>query len=307
VVYPCFIRLFEVHLSNGQENCVLAYDVGGSHVSAAVFDHASGQLGKFASELYPTEQSTEAFLQVLTSLAAAVTTEQPKIVGASLAMPGPFDYAAGISWMKHKLTYLYGVDLRAPLAQHFGLEPNKVRFLNDAAAFVWGEVGEGAARGVPRAVGITLGTGIGSGFAVDGKVVKEGPGVPPGGEIWNLPYNGGTVEDRLSSRAIQASYNARTGIERQVGAIAASAPSDAVAAEVFSEFGLHLGETLRAVLSAFAPQVVVLGGGISRSTQLFLPAAYKGLADTQFELRPSALGDKAPLVGAGVAWFSAEP
>jgi glucokinase len=306
VVYARCIRLFEVHLLAGQEKSVLTYDVGGSHVSAAVFDHSTGRLGSYASARYPTEQSTEAFLQVLFSLADEATADHAPILGASLAMPGPFDYIAGISWMKHKLTYLYGFDLRNALAKHFGLDAAKVRFLNDAAAFAWGEVGGGAARDVERAVGITLGTGIGSGFAIDGKVVTEGPGVPPGGEIWNLPYKDATVEDRLSTRAIQNRYREQTGLDREVSVIAASAPTDPVATEVFAEFGLHLGETFREILSPFAPQVVVLGGGISRSSQLFLPAAYQGLAGMQLELRPSILKDQAPLVGAGVSWFSAD-
>lgn len=289
----------------GLENYVLVYDVGGSHVSAAVFDRLSGRLGNFASARYPKEQSIDAFLHVLFSLAAEVTAEQMGFVGASLAMPGPFDYSAGVSWMKHKLSYLYGFDLRCALAEHLGLDTAKVRFLNDAAAFVWGEVGAGAARGADRAVGITLGTGIGSGFALHGRVVTEGKGVPRGGEIWNLPYDGGIVEDRLSGRAIQSSYRERTGQDREVSAIASAAADDPAAAEVFSEFGAHIGRVSREILSSFNPQVVVIGGGIAHSAQLFLPAAREGLAAMQIELRTSALMDQAPLVGAGVAWFDA--
>jgi predicted NBD/HSP70 family sugar kinase len=54
----------------------------------------------------------------------------------------------------------------------------------------------------------------------------------------------------------------------------------------------------------FAPQVIVLGGGISRSPHLFLPAAQRELIGLHAELRVSALLDDAPLVGAGVAWFN---
>ena len=71
-------------------------------------------------------------------------------------MPGPFDYAAGVSWMQHKLAYLYGFDLRGALARQLGTAPDKVRFLNDAAAYLMGEMTGGAARSVDRVVGITL-------------------------------------------------------------------------------------------------------------------------------------------------------
>ena len=202
---------------------------------------------------------------------------QAGILGASLAMPGPFDYDAGISWMQHKLPYLYGFDLRQALAAAPGVAAvSRCDFLNDAAAYLMGEIAAGAARGVSRVVGITLGTGVGSAFAVDGHVVREGTGVPAGGEIWNVPYEGGIVEDQISTRAIQKSYKARTGQDREVAAIAGVAARDPVAAEVFSEFGRNLGLALRTVLSSFGPHVMVLGGGIARSAQLFLPAAQGG-------------------------------
>ena len=142
-----------------------------------------------------------------------------------LAVPGPFDLQAGVSLMRHKLPYLYGFDLRAALAASFGIQPLQVRFLNDANAFLLGEIGAGAARGFRRAVGLTLGTGIGAAFAVDGRIVAEGPGVPPGGEIWNLPYEAGIVEDFISSRAIVGNYQRLTGVQREAVDLAAAAPT----------------------------------------------------------------------------------
>jgi glucokinase len=156
---------------------------------------------------------------------------------------------------------------------------------------------------VKRVVCITLGTGIGSGFAVDGRVVTTGSGVPPGGEIWDYPYAGGILEDTLSTRALQAMYKSHTGAVREVSAIAADAEHDSAAKAVFVEFGHRLGIAFREVLGVFGPQVVVIGGGISRSSHLFLPYAKQEVEGTGMELRISTLMDNAPLVGAGVAWF----
>jgi glucokinase len=288
---------------------VLVYDVGGSHVSSAVCHGVDYRLGPVASALYPAEQTCEAFVAFLLSLGLQASAGFEAVAGAELAMPGPFDFAAGISYMKHKLPFLYGVDLRRALAEGFGWQPGQVRFLHDAGAFLLGEIGAGAARGVERAVGITLGTGIGSAFAVDGRIVTEGPGVPPGGEIWNLPYEGGIVEDSLSTRGIQRNYHQRTGKLRDVAEIAADvdADSDAAndpdAAAVFADLGRHLGLALRMMLSGFAPQVVVLGGGIARSAKLFVPVAESYVEGMNLRLLSSALKDDAPLVGAAVAWF----
>jgi glucokinase len=287
------------------EKSVLVYDVGGSHVAAAVCLAGSYQLGPIVSAPYPAEQTSEAFVAFLHSLGVKASASTASVSGAELAFPGPFDFAAGISRMKHKLPFLYGVDLRQALAAPFGWQPAQVRFLHDSAAFLLGEIGAGAARNHPRAVGITLGTGIGSAFAIDGRVVTEAPGLPPDGEIWDLPYEDGIVEDYLSTRAIQGNYEDRTGTLREVVDIASAVAEDPAAAAVFADFGRHLGVALRMVLAAFAPQVVVLGGAISRSAHLFLPAAESHLEGLNLRVLPSALKDDAPLVGAAVEWFSA--
>jgi glucokinase len=294
-------------VSAAVDPCVLVYDVGGSHISAAVCFKQGFRLGTVVRANLPEEQTSAAFVEVLYSLGKKAAEGIDGVEGAELAMPGPFDYALGMSWMKHKMPYLYGVNVSEALAARCGWKASQVRFLNDAAAYLLGEVGAGAARGVKRVVVFTLGTGVGSGFAVDGKVVTEGKGVPPGGEIWNVPYEGGIVEDQISTRALQRAYKERMGQEREVASIAHYATGgDPASIAVFQEFGKNLGIALKRLLAEFAPDVVVLGGGISRSAHLFLQAAKAELEGAKFEVRIAQLGDNAPLAGAGVAWFTAE-
>jgi glucokinase len=290
-------------IADHQKN-VLVYDIGGSHVSAALCFEGDYRLGPTVIAHHPEEQSSDAFVETLHALGLKAAPDIHNVLGAELAMPGPFDYTEGVSWMRHKMPYLYGVNLRDALAQRFDWQTGQVHFLNDAAAHLLGEIGAGAARGVHRAVSITLGTGVGSAFAIDGRIVTHGPGVPAGGEIWNLPYEGHIVEDFISTRAIQQSYLERTGEEREVAAIASGANENPAAVEIFTEFGRRLGVLLRELFSAFAPDVVVLGGGIARSAPLFLAVAQDQVKEIPIELRISALGDPAPLVGAGVAWFA---
>jgi glucokinase len=286
------------------KDSILVFDVGGSHVSAAVCQEGDYCLGPVVSAPHPATQTCEAFVGLLHTLGVEAGVNCGREVGATLAMPGPFDFQAGISLMRHKLPYLYGIDLRRALAERFGWQPCQVRFINDADAFLLGEIGAGAARGFGRAMGLTLGTGIGSAFAVDGRIVTEGVGVPKNGEIWNLEYGGGIVEDFISSRAIRGTYERRTGKTLEVVQLAALAPEDAAAQEAFAEFGQHLGRVLETLLARFVPDVVVLGGGISRSAYLFLPATRKQFCNQAFQLRVSELRDRAALVGCGVASFS---
>jgi glucokinase len=294
-------------MSSSSHQCVLVYDVGGSHISAALCAPRDYRLGAVVHIPHEDRQSSAAFMDALESLATQATADGCEVAGASLAMPGPFDYVEGVSWMRHKLTYLYGVNLRRELAARMGWKPEQVRFLNDAAAFLLGEVGAGEARGFSRVVGITLGTGIGSAFAIDGKIQTGGAGVAPGGEIWNVPFEGGIVEDLISTRSIKKRYKETAGVDREVAAIAAGAADDPAAVKVFAEFGRDLGRALRSLLNEFAPDAVVLGGGISHGANLFLPAAKRELEGLAMQLRVSSLGDRAPLVGAGVAWFAEMP
>lgn len=282
---------------------VIVYDVGGSHISAAVCSEPDYELGEIRRAQLPSHESPDAFVDVLQVLAEQVSENKAPAAGASLAMPGPFDYAKGISFMQHKLPYLYGWDLRHAMADRFGWLPGQIKFLNDAAAYMLGEIGAGAAKGYSRVVVLTLGTGVGSGFAIDGKVQTEGKGVPPGGEIWNVAYEGGIVEDQISTRALQKSYRDRTGNQAEVAAIAADAAKEAAAAEVFSAFGHTLGKAVKALLTDFAPEVVVVGGGIARSAPLFLTQAQSELGGSGIELRVARLDERAPLVGAGVYWL----
>jgi glucokinase len=340
------------HSTHHDTTSVLVYDVGGSHISAALCDQHTYALRGLSRAPLPeateTSQggshfSSASFCRLIHTLgeaaAQAAKTPLSTVLGAGLAMPGPFDYENGISQMRHKLPTLFGVNLKSSLAKRFGWQPSQLRFVNDAAAFLLGEVGAGAAKGYSRAIGITLGTGIGCAYAINGHIAgpsdKPGgdPGVPPGGEIWNLPYNGATVEDFVSTRFLRQQYQTVTGLEAEVSEVAAiaqcidnqpcpeldaklaqqgvsnpasaSAPLKA-ARQAFQDFGRHLGLALNQHAAAFAPDVIVLGGGISRASHLFLPATIKALVGFSPKIAISLLMDEAPLAGAGVHWFNAQ-
>jgi len=276
--------------------------VGGSHISAGLCGLADLKVVRVAGAHLAGVDTFEAFADLLHRLGTEAAAGEQSIAGASLAVPFPFDTEAGMSLMEHKLTALYRRDLRGALAERFGWRRDQFRFLNDAGAYLLGEVGAGAVKGAGRAVGLTLGTGIGCAFAIDGAQVTGGEGVPPGGEIWDYPYGDGTVEDLISTRAVKGEYLARTGRDLEVSAIAAAAGTDPDAREVFEAFGQQLGQVLRDVVAPFRPDMVVIGGGIARSASLFLPAAEEQIADLGFSVVQSVLWDQAPLVGAAQFW-----
>jgi glucokinase len=282
---------------------VLVFDVGGSHVGASVF--GSHTLELFASQSVPVPPNAglSEFMGAIASLAERVYPGHIPPGGVSVAIPNPFDYSLGISYMRHKYQYLYGIDLRIELSKLLQCPPEKISFLNDAVAFLTGEIQQGAGKNVSRVVGITLGTGVGSAFAIDGKILTSGQGVPPGGEIWNLPYKDGIVEAFVSAAAIQRTHQQYTGGWEDVSSIASAGGTNPDTRRTFEQFGKELGEVLRTTCTAFGPEQIVLGGGISRSAALFLPAAAHELAGLPTQLTISHLGERAALIGAAANWM----
>jgi predicted NBD/HSP70 family sugar kinase len=287
------------------EDCkdqILVFDVGGSHIAASLFHPRNLTLGEI--HVLPVLEAGGAadFFAAFESLAEIMLPAPSARSGVAVAIPNPFDYDEGISYMRHKYRELYGNDLRRGLAERLGCDPDRVHFLNDATAFLIGELNQGAATGTSRSIGIALGTGVGSAFAVDGKIVVAGRGVPPRGEIWDLPYRNSTVENFISTRSIQLTYEQLTGIRADVRDIAALGGRHPHARETFEMFGEELGAVLKERCLEFAPQRIVLGGGIAHAAELFLPAAERELADPAIQLRVSDLFERAPLIGAGLSW-----
>ncbi len=168
-----------------------ALDIGGTHVTAGRVDVASATVDPRTrvSEPLPTRGGRTELVAALTRVTQSIA--KPSITSLGVAVPGPFDYVGGVSGMTHKLDGLHGVDLRSELLAASDLrDPAAIRFLNDAEAFLLGEWWAGAARGHERAVGVTLGTGIGSAFSDRGEIVRLGAEVPPGGELYRLDFRG---------------------------------------------------------------------------------------------------------------------
>ncbi|HYW38738.1 MAG TPA: ROK family protein [Terriglobales bacterium] len=282
---------------------IMVFDVGGSHIAAALFCPDSTELGPLRRVPAPVDGVPDKFFESFKSLAHETLGTSDAIVGIAIAMPNPFDYEHGVSYMRHKYHLLYGTDLKQGLSKYLKCEPHRIHFLNDAAAFLIGELYDGAGRGVSRAAGITLGTGVGSAFAVDDKIVVNGAGVPPAGEIWNLPYGDGIVEDAISTRAIQSRYEQLTGTRAEVRDIALLGSGHPDAQKTFAGFGRELGRVLRRTCLAFAPERVIIGGGISQAASLFQRATQEELGDFRVELSVSELLDSAPLIGAGISWM----
>jgi glucokinase len=274
---------------------VVALDVGGTHVTAATVDVAAAEVipaSRVRTELLSESGRDELLDRIRNTARAALSGNA---AAAGVAVPGPFDYARGISLLEHKLESLFDADLRSELATALTLPPENVRFVNDAEAFLVGEWWAGAAQGHERAVGITIGTGIGSAFLEGGIVVSTGERVPPDGELHRQLFRGAPVEERISRGALLARYGDESVDVVEVAQRARG--GELRAQEAFAKLASDLAEFLRPWLAAFDPSCLVVGGSIARSWDLL----EKGLEPLEAEVAvvtPPEHIDDAPLLGA---------
>ncbi|MFD3374281.1 MULTISPECIES: ROK family protein [unclassified Streptomyces] len=250
-------------------------EIGGTHVTAALVDLHDGRVTSRTREPLDADSDADDILAVVRHCADGLPVRSGARWG--VAVPGPFDYARGIALFRGvgKFDSLYGMDVRAAFLDGLRQRPSDVVFLNDAHAFLTGEWSAGTVRGHRRAVGITLGTGVGSAFLADGRICDSGPGVPLEGRMDLTEIDGRPLEDAVSRRAILARYadpaadvhdiarRARAGEER----------AQRVLDNVFTALGVALGPRL----VDFGATALVVGGSMARSWDRVAPALSTGL------------------------------
>jgi glucokinase len=280
-----------------------ALELGGTHVSAALVDF--GGVAPSVSGLHRIAVEPHAAAAPLLDAMAecAAKLDMPGNVHWGMAVPGPFDYRSGVAHYHDvgKFESLAGIDVGAELRRRRG--PMTIRFLNDAHAFTLGEWRAGAVIGHRRVIGFTLGTGVGSGFLLDGGIVDSGPTVPPQGRIDLTTIDGRPLEDVISRRAMLREYAALVGpSDADVRDLADRARAgDAISAELFATTFGRLGRAVGPWVGRFAADAIVIGGSMARSWDLIGGPFAAGLGrDVPVVL--AALGDTSGLVGA--AWYA---
>lgn len=176
------------------------------------------------------------------------------IKGIGVGCPGPADYSKGIIKETVNLD-LKGVNLKKIISKKFR---KKIVMENDASCFVLGEAIRLKKKNV---IGLTLGTGVGGGIVIDGKLYK---GKGNAGELGHctikfdgakLGFNAGSLESYVSAKAIKRDYRKK--------------PSELKSRKAWDSIGMKLGIGIANLINTFDPEVVVIGGGIARAFNLF--------------------------------------
>jgi glucokinase len=306
---------------------LLALDYGGTKHSAAILIQGE--------RVWAARQRTESPLRAdatrdqstMLRLARGLLDQVPgALVAVGVSFGGPVDAASGVVRLSHHVPGWENVALRSRLEEEFGVA---VAIDNDANAAALGEARVGAGTRASSLLYVTVSTGIGGGWVIKGEVWHGADGMA--GEIGHTvvrrPGNlcdcgrRGCLEAHASGRAITREARSRilaepsrgSALLHYAGGDIAMVTAESVArlaekgdqlsGEILDEASGALAEALANAINLMNPDVVVVGGGVSKSgprfwRRILQVAREMVLPQTQVKIVPAALGDDAPLWGA---------
>src|SRR5215216_5105513 len=302
------------------ESLVFAVDLGGTHLRVALVDDA-GRIFKQLKQETPKGDSANCIIDALVRAAQQWDSDKLPVVAASIMVPGPVDSDKAVVLQAPNLPSLVNFALKAELEQRLGWP---VFLENDANAAAVGEMWMGAARGCRDVMSVTLGTGVGGGVILDGKLWRGSHG--SAGEIGHTtvdPFSGlkckcgntGCLELFASATAIVRMTRESLSLFPETSLKSddltaekvydAGQKGDELALAVFKRFGMYLGIGLANLINLIDPQIIVITGGVVNGWDLFSGEMYRQVKERAFrttaqqvKIAKAECGDNAGLLGA---------
>lgn len=275
---------------------VLAVDLGGTKISAAVID-GDGAIRKRVKTATPEQGVVEQLAAMASGLAGGVSA-------AGVIVPGIYFPATGDVWAPNVL----GGD-RFPLKERLERELRvPVVIDSDRSGYVLGEQWLGAARGLRNVVFLAVGTGVGAGIIADGRLIRGEGGVAGSVGWFAMQPERKALYGRIGCFEAEA---AGPAVARRCGAASAKEAAEAArrgdprALRAFEETAAWLGMGVANLISTFNPQMVVLGGGLMQAADLLLEPVRRTVHDWAqpiaaklARIEVTQLGEDAGLLGA---------
>jgi fructokinase len=297
----------------------LGIDLGGTKIEGVVLAPDGDVLAR--RRIAAPQGDYERTIAALEELVGALEQEAGGTASIGIGMPGSISPASGLVQNANSI-WLNGRALRADFERRLG---RGVRFANDANCFAVSEATDGAGAGARTVFGVILGTGCGGGIVIDGRIVDGPRGI--GGE-WGhnpLPWmtadeaahvpvcwcgRPGCMETWVSGSGLAADHARATGVSISGEEIVERAAlGDELAKAALSRHAERLARGLAHVVNLIDPDVIVLGGGLSKLGHLYdeVPALMERwvFADCpKVTLRPPRWGDASGVRGAAWLWNS---
>lgn len=301
----------------------IGIDVGGTKIEGVALRRDGGEAARLR---VPTPATYPEMLQAVAGLLARLEETAGDRGSVGFGTPGFLQPGRGVI-RNSNLAYLNDRPLDRDLAAAVG---RAVRVANDAKCFVLSEAADGAAaapadldRSRPDVVfGATLGTGVGGGLVVDGRVLTGENGSATEWSHTTLPFlladerspyicycgHLGCIESFISGRGLEGAYRSLGGESIRGSEVARRAEAgEARAGEAFAVYEDRLARALASVINMVDPRVIVLGGGVSNNARIFrnVPALldrYTVAKNLRTKIVRAAHGDASGVRGAAWLW-----
>ncbi|WP_293915097.1 MULTISPECIES: ROK family protein [unclassified Sphingobacterium] len=274
---------------------ILASDIGGSHITSAIVDTADWSILFESVTRNRVDSSSDAksiFQSWASNLKETIAKSPKEITQLGIAMPGPFDYEKGISLMHNQDKYdsLYQLDTSAGIREAMQNPSIEIRYINDAAAFLQGEIFASKLDKEEKILGITLGTGLGSAVWSKGSKAFDA-------DLWNTAYRDSIFEEHLVTRWFTRRFEELTGNKAEgLKEILEQHQDEAEFATLIQEYSQQLLDFLKFFSEKYNCTHYIIGGNIAKALDIITP--YRAEEFSAYTIGRSNLDEKAAIIGA---------
>lgn len=234
---------------------IIGIDLGGTHVRAGVV--SEGRLENIASVRIPSDGSVDEVLRVIYQLIDPLIDGNIKAIG--IGVPSVVDVEKGIVYDVQNIPSWKVVELKKLMEERYRLS---VLINNDANCFALGEKYFGKGKEAHSLIGLTIGTGLGAGVIINGKLYA---GVNcAAGEFGNVDYLDQYYEYYASGQFFENCYQTNGEVVYKK-----ALDGDPLSIMILEELGTHLGNAIKMILYTYCPELIILGGSISKSYSFF--------------------------------------
>lgn len=234
---------------------IIGVDLGGTHVRAGIV--SSGKLANIASVRIPADGSVDEVLGVIFQLIDPLIDANIKAIG--IGVPSVVDVEKGIVYDVQNIPSWKVVELKKLMEERYRLP---VLINNDANCFALGEKYFGKGQKAHSLIGLTIGTGFGAGIIINDKLYA---GVNCGaGEFGYVNYLDQYFEYYASGQFFENCYQTNGEVVFQK-----AQSGDPLSIMILEELGTHIGNAIKMILYTYCPELIILGGSISKSYSFF--------------------------------------
>ncbi|MEX2593737.1 MAG: ROK family protein [Anditalea sp.] len=243
----------------------IGIDLGGTKIKVGIEDN--GEIIHQKKAFLKEKDSFTSTIDQVFNLISPLTKH--KVAGIGIGVPSVVDVERGIVYNVTNIPSWKKVDLKCILEKEYNLP---VFVNNDVNCFTLGEYKFGLAKEYSSIVGMSIGTGLGSGIIIKNNLYTGNN--CGAGEIGLLPYKDQNIEYYASGNFFK-SFHGTTALE----AYKAALTGNKQALDQWEEFGYHFGAAVQGVLYAYDPQAIVIGGSVSKAFEFFKSSMHKSFKD----------------------------